>query len=82
MILACAASDQSRYETTHNRKGSCHLNELMTLAIKPLTLHDYFVATAYYLSTHFPAINRELSEIFEHVQNVKSTCDSLRLLEL
>ena len=57
-----------------NRKGSCYLTEIGTLAIKPLTLHDSFIAIAY-----FPTPN--LSEIFEHVQKVTTACDSLRFLE-
>ena len=33
-------SDRTLYETTGNRRGSCHLTEIGTLAIHLLTLQD------------------------------------------
>ena len=33
-------------------------------------------------STHFPAITRDVSDIFEHAQNVTMTCDTLRLFRI
>ena len=38
-MLACNASNQLRNDMTRNRRGSCHLTEIGTLAIQPLTLH-------------------------------------------
>ena len=32
-------------------------------------------------STYFPAITRDLSDSFEHVQNVTTACDTLQLLD-
>ena len=58
--------------TTRNRRGSCHLTEIGTLEIQPLPLHNFFLAIAY-----CPVINRDLSELFEQVQNVTTACDSL-----
>ena len=57
----------------HNCIGSCHLTEVLTLAIKPFTLHDYFLVIGIYVTTHFPGIRQDLTEIFELVQNVTIT---------
>ena len=45
-----------------NRRGSCHLTEIWTIAIHPLTLQDYVVAT------YFSAIRNDISGTFERVQ--------------
>ena len=58
-----------QYETTCNRRGSCHLIEIGTPASQPLTLQDWFLT----IDMCFPAIRRNLSEIFEHVLNVMTT---------
>ena len=36
-IQLCDASNQLRYETTRNQKGSCHFTAIGTLAVQPLT---------------------------------------------
>ena len=51
---------------TCNRRKFCHLTEIWTLAIRPLTLHNIFLEIA-----NFPAISRDLSDIFEDFQNVR-----------
>ena len=35
---------------------SCHFTKIGTLATQPVTLHDKFLAIAFNLMTHFPAI--------------------------
>ena len=39
-FLPYDAWDRIRYETTGKYTGSCHLTEIGTLAINPITLHD------------------------------------------
>ena len=51
-------------------RGSCHFTEIGTLDIQRLSLQDYFLAILY-----ISAISHNLSEIFEHVQNVTTVCD-------
>ena len=53
------------------------MTDIGTLAIHHLTLHDWFPTIAYNL-----AIFRNVSNIFEHAQNVTTACDTLRLLKL
>ena len=65
--------DLLRYDTTRDRRGSCYLTDIGTLAIQPLTPLDQFLAISY-----FPLIRQDLSKIFEHVQNVTTGCDSLQ----
>ena len=60
-----------------SRSGSCHLTEIGTLTVRSLTLHDEFLAIV-----HFRAIRRDLLEIFEHVENVTTNCDSLRCFRI
>ena len=52
------------------------MTDIGTLAMHHLTLHDCFPTTAYNLT-----IYRDVSDIFEHAQNVTTACDTLRLLE-
>ena len=50
-----------------NRRGSYYMTEIGTLAIPFHTLHDEFLVIVYFL-----AMSRDLSELFEHVQNKDS----------
>ena len=72
----CVASDRLRYEMMCIRRGLRHLTEIQILAIQPLTPDDQFLAIVYFL-----AISHDLSEIFEHVQNVMAAWDSPGFLE-
>ena len=40
-VIARCASNRIRYETTGSRRRSYHLIEIGTIAIQPLTLHDF-----------------------------------------
>ena len=65
-FLSCDASDM--IEKTGNRRGVCHLPEIETLVIQNITLHNF-------LRLCFPAIRRNLSQIFE----LSKPYDRLRL---
>ena len=42
-FLSCDASDRLRYEATRNRRGSRHLTDIGTFAIKPLIVNNKFI---------------------------------------
>ena len=46
--MSCDTSDQLQFENNRNRRGLCHLTEINIVAIQPLTLHDQFLAIAYF----------------------------------
>ena len=65
-----------RYETTHNRKGYCHLNEIGTLAFQPLTY------TIDFSRRIFLRLDAIFQKLFKHVENVTTTCDSYRFFRI
>ena len=67
-FLSCDTLDCISYETKRNCRGLYHLSENGPLAIQSLTLHDFSQLC-------FPAIRHNLTDIFEHVQNVTIACD-------
>ena len=64
-FLSCDASVQIQYETSGSHRGSCHLTEIGTLAIHPLTLHDNNLSRLCFLGYKTQSLRN-----FEHVHNV------------
>ena len=81
MLSGLCVKQASHYAIGHDMKQWVVAEELAIWLKSELLWSTLLHDTINFLRLHFPVTRRDLSEVFEHAQNVTTACDALRFLE-